>query len=208
MATTTPNYGWDVPTSTDYVKDGATAIETLGDDIDASLFSITNGKNVGLSFISAQTVSAAGTITFSNVYSATFTDYLITCSGTSSTLVQMAYRNATSGTPTTGNTYEGAELYANNAVSPANYAGGASDRQHCFDGGTVAATGTMFVFDPFLASPTRLQWHTFGYSSTTSFQNTQGNSRHSASTSYDGFVITVNGGTFTGDIRVYGLRTS
>jgi hypothetical protein len=37
MATTTPNNGWAVPTSTDYVKDGATAIETLGDAIDASV---------------------------------------------------------------------------------------------------------------------------------------------------------------------------
>lgn len=37
MATTTPNNGWTVPTSTDYVKDGATAIETLGDAIDASV---------------------------------------------------------------------------------------------------------------------------------------------------------------------------
>lgn len=37
MATTTPNFGWSVPTSTDYVKDGATAIETLGDAIDARL---------------------------------------------------------------------------------------------------------------------------------------------------------------------------
>jgi hypothetical protein len=35
MATTTPQFGWSVPTSTDYVKDGATAIETLGDAIDA-----------------------------------------------------------------------------------------------------------------------------------------------------------------------------
>jgi hypothetical protein len=34
MATTTPNFGFAVPTSTDYVKDGAVAIETLGDDID------------------------------------------------------------------------------------------------------------------------------------------------------------------------------
>lgn len=37
MATTTPNNGWAVPTSTDYVKDGATAIETLGDAIDTSI---------------------------------------------------------------------------------------------------------------------------------------------------------------------------
>ena len=38
MATTTPNYAWVVPTSSDLVKNGATAIETLGDSVDASLW--------------------------------------------------------------------------------------------------------------------------------------------------------------------------
>jgi hypothetical protein len=38
MATTTPNYLWSVPTSSDLVKNGATAIETLGDSVDASLW--------------------------------------------------------------------------------------------------------------------------------------------------------------------------
>jgi hypothetical protein len=43
MATTTPNFGWTVPTSTDLVKDGATAIETLGDSIDASFVDLKGG---------------------------------------------------------------------------------------------------------------------------------------------------------------------
>lgn len=43
MATTTPNFGWPVPTSTDLVKDGATAIEALGDSIDASLLDLKGG---------------------------------------------------------------------------------------------------------------------------------------------------------------------
>lgn len=43
MSTTTPNFGWQVPTSTDLVKDGATAIETLGDAIDASLVDLKGG---------------------------------------------------------------------------------------------------------------------------------------------------------------------
>ena len=43
MATTTPNFGWNVPTSTDLVKDGATAIETLGDSIDASFVDLKGG---------------------------------------------------------------------------------------------------------------------------------------------------------------------
>lgn len=43
MATTTPNFGWPVPTSTDLVKDGATAMEALGDSIDASLVDLKGG---------------------------------------------------------------------------------------------------------------------------------------------------------------------
>jgi hypothetical protein len=43
MATTTPNFGWPVPTSTDLVKDGAVAIEGLGDAIDASLLDLKGG---------------------------------------------------------------------------------------------------------------------------------------------------------------------
>jgi len=43
MATTTPNFGWSVPTSTDLVKNGATAIELLGDSIDASLVDLKGG---------------------------------------------------------------------------------------------------------------------------------------------------------------------
>jgi hypothetical protein len=43
MATSTPNFGWSVPTSSDLVKNGAVAIETLGDSIDASLVDLKGG---------------------------------------------------------------------------------------------------------------------------------------------------------------------
>ena len=43
MSTVTPNFNWPVPTSTDLVKDGATAIEALGDSIDASLVDLKGG---------------------------------------------------------------------------------------------------------------------------------------------------------------------
>jgi hypothetical protein len=45
MATTTPNFGWPVPTSSDLVKNGATAIEALGDGIDASLLDLKGGTS-------------------------------------------------------------------------------------------------------------------------------------------------------------------
>jgi hypothetical protein len=59
MATVTPVYNWPVPTSTDYVKDGATSIEALGDAIDASLNTITGGKNVAIQSLSSNTLTSS-----------------------------------------------------------------------------------------------------------------------------------------------------
>jgi hypothetical protein len=45
MATTTTNFGWDIPQSTDLVKDGATAIAALGQDIDTALIDLKGGTS-------------------------------------------------------------------------------------------------------------------------------------------------------------------
>jgi hypothetical protein len=73
MATTTPNYAWVVPTSSDLVKNGATAIETLGDSADESLWNsgygqagknkIING-DYGINQRAFTSVTTNGTYTF------------------------------------------------------------------------------------------------------------------------------------------------
>lgn len=103
MATTTPNFGWSVPTSTDLVKDGATAIETLGDSIDASFLDLKGGNtdqvlaknsntdldykwvtpaaapSAGLTLIQRSTVTAAADTgsTFDGVFTSTYKAYLV-----------------------------------------------------------------------------------------------------------------------------------
>lgn len=47
MATTTTNYGFDIPQSTDLVKDGATAIATLGQDVDTQLKALNPATTLG-----------------------------------------------------------------------------------------------------------------------------------------------------------------
>jgi hypothetical protein len=82
MATTTPNYGWDVPTSSDYVKDGAVAIEALGDDIDSTLYTALGGNYPGLRLIKKQTIgTAVSSIQVTNAFSATYDNYKIFISG-------------------------------------------------------------------------------------------------------------------------------
>ena len=96
MATTTPNYGWDVPTSSDYVKLGAVAMETLGDDIDASLFSITSGKNVGEVYIGTYAWSGA-TVTIDNVFTTEFDEYRIVVNQSAGTAYSGITANPRSG---------------------------------------------------------------------------------------------------------------
>jgi hypothetical protein len=43
---TSPYYGWDEPNDSDYVKNGALAMRTLGNDIDATLNEIENFKGL------------------------------------------------------------------------------------------------------------------------------------------------------------------
>jgi hypothetical protein len=81
MATTTPFYAWPVPTSTDYVKDGASAIESLGDAIDATLSGFLNVKQV----ISASTVTSTSSSV--NTLADTTLTATITPSSTSSKIL-------------------------------------------------------------------------------------------------------------------------
>jgi hypothetical protein len=80
MATTTPNYGWAVPTSTDLVKDGATAIETLGDSIDASMFTALGTKKSGLVLLNTTTFTLVTSQAIDGVFSSSYDNYRIVLS--------------------------------------------------------------------------------------------------------------------------------
>jgi hypothetical protein len=100
MATTTPNYGWPVPTSTDLVKDGAVAIESLGDAADATMAtmvpkSIVDAKGDIIAATAADTVSrlAVGA-----------NDTVLTADSSTATGLKWA-------TPASGSTFVGVSVY-------------------------------------------------------------------------------------------------
>ena len=66
MATTTPNFGWTVPTSSDLVKNGATAIETLGDSVDASFAGLTVNAQTGLTYTAVKADGLNSIVTMDN----------------------------------------------------------------------------------------------------------------------------------------------
>jgi hypothetical protein len=204
MATTTPNYGWDVPTSSDYVKLGAVAIETLGDDIDASLFSITNGKNMGLVPLQTTSISAQTTVTVNSIFSATYDNYKIIFNGTSASAGNVASFQIGGNA---NNDYKYAELQMNS--------GGAAPSNSSFSNGTssgrlgvLSNNNSYFESDfysPFISGFT--SWKSVS-NRTDATLTTYSYFGHVANTaSYTSIVISFQN-AFTGTMRIYGKRNS
>ena len=205
MATTTPNYGWDVPTSTDYVKDGATAIETLGDDIDATLWTALGGAYPGLRLVKKQTIgTGVSSVTVSSAFSATYEAYKIIVTGGTSSVADRVINLQLSGSTTA---YYYSFIYASYAggspttvagsnVSAINYVGLADS--------TNGISVNVDVMSPFLTKNT-------SFISSTQAPGIAGptNGVHINTGSYTGFVLTPNTGTLTGGtIYVYGYGAS
>ena len=205
MAGQTTNYLFDYPTSTDYVKDGATAIETLADDVDATLFTALGGAYPGLRLVKKQTIgSGVSSITVTDAFSATYQNYIIAVSGG-------AASTNTSGTlkfgaTTTGYFYALIYSVGSNALaceSNSNY----TSINYSFASTTNGLRGNIEVLNPFLASATTVQakgvlGETFGFAG----QQCGGINN---TTSYTSFILAPTSGTITGGtIYVYGYGIS
>lgn len=204
MATTTPNYGWDVPTSTDYVKDGATAIETLGDDIDAFLGTAFNNKlHPGLVLLKAQTITNGVTsVSVTNAFSATYDSYRVVINGGgTSTDVDLVLQL----TGATGSNYKYIMNYASHATATTPASVGGTNTFFAYVGYAHSANGLHLSCDlhnPFLSKYTFLS--AAGINGSSYSGNTSG--FHNVAASYSGLTLGLGGaGTFTGGtVLIYG----
>ena len=200
MATTTPNYGWPVPTSTDYVKDGATAIEALGDAIDATVFGLGGD---GLTLIKTQTIgTAVSSVNVTSAFSSTYDSYKIIISGgTASATDYLTFKLGASAASYSESLlfkpYASAFVAASNTGQPFfSYAG------NTFNGQGIFLNADLV--NPFLAKYTTITTTTGGQFASAS--GTYGGI-HNVATSYSDFTIATTSGTITGGtIRVYGYK--
>ena len=207
MAGQTTNYLFDYPTSTDYVKDGATAIETLADDVDATLFTALGGAYPGLRLIKKQTIgSGVSSVTVTGAFSATYENYKIVVTGGAASAndgLALRMNGATTGyygsliyTTFTSNTVIGLAQNNNASLQFMGYlAGGNGIYLNCD------------ILSPNLPKPTtfscsHVQTVTTGVAGTSNgFLNT--------TTAYTAFDIVPQAGTLTGGtIYVYGYGAS
>ena len=72
MATTTTNFGFDIPTSSDLVKNGATAIAELGQDIDTKFAGLTVNAQTGTTYTAVKADGLNSIVTMDNASSNTF----------------------------------------------------------------------------------------------------------------------------------------
>lgn len=207
MATTTPNYGWDVPTSSDYVKDGAVAIETLGDDIDSTLYTALGGNYPGLRLVKNEVISVGvASVVISNVFTSAFPNYLIQfrLSTSNATVLNFQARNGAS-TISTGYrsayTFGAGTLTSGSGVADTSFGVISSN-----SGANAVYSGKMHLYSPQLTERTDSISESIGRVSS----GATAPLRHwtvaflDATTSFDGLDISVSAGTLTGNMQIYG----
>ena len=200
MATVTPIYNWPVPTSTDYVKDGATAIEALGDAIDSSLNTITGNKNVGMVHLNTTAFTSTSTVTIDNIFSSAYDSYQIWVNATTSNANDPTFALRVGGvTATTNYAYTNIQGLTGSASSTT--VTGASNALV----GRLDTGGGLFVIN--IVNPA-VAARTFGHSNTFDSANVFRalGFTHTTATAYDGFVLGL--ANSTGNVRIYGMRKS
>jgi hypothetical protein len=206
MAGQTSNYNFDYPTSTDYVKDGATAIQELADDVDATLFTALGGDYPGLRLIKKQIIgSAVASVTVTGAFSSTYENYKVIVSGGTSSTNGNAL--LTLGSTNTG--YYSAGMYT--AYNSTTVVGLASSNSSSW-ANAVSMQTTTVIGDFTLYSPNLAKATTFDA------QHAEPNTGGVAlirkgflndTTQYTAFTLTPSSGTLTGGtIYVYGYGAS
>jgi hypothetical protein len=207
MATTTPNYGWAVPTSTDLVKDGATAIETLGDAIDASMNTALGTKKAGMVLLNTTSFSAVASQSFNDVFSANYNYYRIIGSVIGSTSLNIAIRLRVAGADNSAAEYRRQVLTVSNAaLTPVRATGETS-----WPGGLGSPTTTernycmLEIANPFISAYTTAL-KTDSDSSSGNINLNQASFGINNTASYTGFSAIASTGNITGTISVYGFN--
>ena len=205
MATTTPNYGWTVPTSTDLVKDGATAIETLGDAIDASMNTALGTKKAGMVLLNTTSFSGVTSQSISDVFSSTYESYRINATLVGTTVEALNMRLRVAGADNTSSNYYFTGTDLSSSVATITVRNG--DPTTNFRIGAIGNDFTILTID--VAGPqtaAKTAYVSAGGAGNGTNEAYGGNfgGFFSGTTSFTGFTLFA-GSNFGGTVRTYGL---
>jgi hypothetical protein len=225
MATTTTNFGWDIPQSTDLVKDGATAIAALGQDIDTALVDLKGGttgqilakasatdldfswvtSDPGLVLVKSQTVgTAVSSVEVTDAFSSTYNNYRIIITG--GVASQDNNLSIKLGSTTTGYYYFGYYGAAGSATITGQNGSNVSSFAGVGTGSTSNFNALIELQSPNLAKTTTLSSESFR-NGTTNINASRLNGFQNSSTQFTAFTILLDAGTLTGGtVKVYGYK--
>jgi len=199
MATTT-NYGWTTPDDTALVKDGASAIRSLGSAIDSTVYS-----KLGLVHINTTSFSAVSSFSLAqDTFTSTYDNYKLIISGTASASDELYVRMRLAGTDNTASSYEHQWIEAQSTTLLGNRSTTTAGRIGVF-GSSERQAINIEIYAPKLAVYTCLR----GSSVNTDAANTflrENNVRHKVATAYDSLSIIHGSGTMTGSYSIYGYK--
>jgi hypothetical protein len=211
MATTT-NYGWTTPDDTALVKDGASAIRTLGSSIDTSLNTALGTKKAGLVLLNTTSFSAVSSQSINSVFTSTYDNYLVQVTITAvatATDTDVYFRLRASGSDTTSNYSRHIQNWNPTAAAVAT---GVSNQTEVYWFSGIGTSnpnsfGEMRLFNPNKASVTSLATNGYGVNNSTSQRTSFGNFQQTGATQFDGFTFYLAAaGTITGKVSVYGYN--
>ena len=227
----TTNFNWSTPADTDLVKNGASAIRTLGNSIDTSFVDLKGGTtgqvlkktsatdldfewgsaSSGLTLISTTTIgSAVSTVSLpTSTFTSTYDDYLVIVDFSTTTAVSaggaIRFKIRVSGTDASTNyNYSGIDAKPTSIASIFASAGTAN-----FCGSILSATPTRYASSIMLQGVALAQETKYQIQSTSMDGGTDryfsAAGYHTTATAYDSMSFILDSGTMSGGkIRVYG----
>jgi hypothetical protein len=226
MATTTTNFGWDIPQSTDLVKDGADAIAGLGQDIDTALVDLkggttgqfltkASGTDLDFSWGSASggdltritkvSFTGSSAVNIDNCFSSTYDFYVIQMKASiaSGANTYLYYRMRSGGTNNTASTYSHVNTYATyNTTAPGNDGLGSQSQGTC---GYFRTTDQSYAVVE-MRNPFNAEYTTFFNASPDVGAGGLFQGIHATKTSFDGISLYPSGSTITGELNIYGYK--
>ena len=228
MATTTTNFGWDIPQSTDLVKDGATAIAALGQDIDTAFVDFKGGTtgqvlkktsgtdldvewgtpSSGLTLINTTSFSGVTSQSFNNVFTTDYDYYKVILLGNTSSNSDISLRMRVGGVDASSAVYNRQQLDATGSTVVASRTNSQTSFQFGAMGANVGdydSLTTLEISRPFNATPTTFLSQVNENRSATGVLVRSFAGLHAASTSYDGFTI-IASFNMTATISIFGYN--
>ena len=210
MATTTTNYGFDIPQSTDLVKDGATAIATLCQDIDTAMNTALGTKKAGMVLLNTTSFSAVASASFpAATFTSTYDNYQIVYKIFSADgLTNLFMRFRVGGADNTTANY--ASIIARDFnTSRGGFTPTFGATSFAISNGTPSATigavGDLLISSPFLSEFKSIRGRQGMSESSVSGVTWDCGGGFNASTSFDSLSLFTGSGNFSGFMSAYGF---